>query len=365
MTTTDTLKNMLSDYVDMFSYPGAERTGNGPYHRFLELTFLKHGLQLLIKNYETPIPYNVLPGEYRKDVKERIREIMKDNGYTWLRVNYKSDIFYNERKIITMLSYVDQVTDLTISILGEPDDVQRIESILEVDYPKGTAPAVTRLTANGRGDLIENVVAIKPNKFALDPMKAYPYLDRTPAQLWEEFEASQSNVLLLIGEPGCGKSSFIRSILEARGWDKHTVLADCGNVLKNTSLIDNFRKQPRNTVVITEDSDTFISKREDGNSMMSSLLNALSGLAGTDMKLIISTNLKRLSSIDPALLRPGRTHAIIEFSKMTAEQGNELRLSCGVSPVEFDSDKVTLADALNWTEVDQNRTIDKGFGLIR
>lgn len=192
----------------------------------------------------------------------------------------------------------------------------------------------------------------------------YPYLDSQPGELWDEFKNSNGNVILLIGEPGCGKSSYIREILKHRGWDDKIYLADQDEVLLHNDLPTYLRNLDSGSVLVTEDSDRLVAKREDGNTLMSSLLNATSGLVSTDTKLIISTNLTSLKYVDPALLRPGRMFKVLQFKKLTIEEAHAVRRIMELDPVYFGSlSEVTLAEALNWHEIGSIVNVNNKIGF--
>lgn len=204
--------------------------------------------------------------------------------------------------------------------------------------------------------IVNNILEMKPEAF-------YPYLDTTPAELWKDFKESNSNVMLFIGPPGTGKSSFIMEMLKTRGFDGKIWLADTPEAVMNSAFISAIRGLDNHSVVAVEDADSLVAKREDGNVIMSGLLNTTAGLVQTNTKIIISTNLPNLRSVDEALLRPGRMYRSIEFRALDAEEATKLREAMELPVVEFDpKGKYTLAEVLNWRENDCVRKAQKlGF----
>ena len=75
-----------------------------------------------------------------------------------------------------------------------------------------------------------------------------------------------------------------------------------------------------NAKVILEDADELMRKRSEGNRHMSAILNLTSGVAPSSRKLIITTNLPHLREVDEALLRKGRTFAVLKFRHHTREE---------------------------------------------
>jgi ATP-dependent 26S proteasome regulatory subunit len=108
-----------------------------------------------------------------------------------------------------------------------------------------------------------------------------------------------------------------------------------------------------------------VAKREDGNSTMSALLNATSGIIPTNVKIIISTNLTSLNKVDQALLRPGRTFKVLQFKNLNVEQAVNVRSSMNLEPVDFSTagKEISLAEAINWHETIDNNYKPKPFGM--
>jgi hypothetical protein len=196
---------------------------------------------------------------------------------------------------------------------------------------------------------------------------AYPYLDQTPEQFWEAFKASPNNVTLLIGPPGTGKSSFLRCVLRARGTSEErlTFLADSASVIAHPRFMENVRDLPVGSLMVTEDSDAMLAKREDHNMEMSALLNATSGLASTDTKFVISTNLSGTQKVDSALLRRGRLYRTIHFRNLTVAEAYALREAMTLPFVDLSgfTKGVPLTDALNVTQEDCASRQESSFGF--
>lgn len=141
----------------------------------------------------------------------------------------------------------------------------------------------------------------------------------------EEYLNSPESILVLLGPPGTGKTTFLR-YLSFRYYEKYK--DDVGLVdnpqVTGEFLGDLLKKLKALNMWIFEDSEAIIStKRKEGNTSISSLLNQADGILTpkeTDKKIIFSSNLTDVSQIDPALLRPGRCFAIMNFRKLTREE---------------------------------------------
>lgn len=235
---------------------------------------------------------------------------------------------------------------------GLPDLVEFIKTKKSI-FNTQAQPTVNRYSCDERQVWTDGVIL--PSFTSLpDELLAYPSIGITPADLWEAFAESSNNVLILIGMPGTGKSSYIRSMLNRRGWDDFIYVADSHRVLLHPQFMEHVRSIPRKSVVITEDSDSLLMKRTEGNDDMAALLNAASGLVATDTKYIISTNLESLNKVDSAILRRGRLFKKLEFKLLSIPQAKTLRESLSKPAADFKSfgDKVSLSDALNVDETD-------------
>lgn len=196
-------------------------------------------------------------------------------------------------------------------------------------------------------------------------MEFYPWLEyESIEELGEKFRDSKSNVLLLIGDPGTGKSTIIRKLLFLLDRGKIGMVDNSG-LLMDPNLPTWLSKYQQDSTIVFEDADLFIGSRENGNTQMSMLLNMTNGVVQSNTKVIISTNLSTLKDVDPAILRSGRNFDILTSRKLSAEEANIARAAIGKDPVEFEEkEKYTLSEALNCedtAEVLRRRVKGAGF----
>ena len=132
----------------------------------------------------------------------------------------------------------------------------------------------------------------------------YPFLEGEKlTDYYERFMQSSANILLLIGPPGTGKTTFIRGLLAHT--ESSAVVTYDAAILEKDYVFARFVEDETNIMVL-EDSDTFLKARSDGNTMMHRFLNVGDGLVTTKgKKLIFSTNLPSVRDIDPEI---GRAH---------------------------------------------------------
>lgn len=186
---------------------------------------------------------------------------------------------------------------------------------------------------NDVGHIDEVVFPLK--KYRNIMPEVYPFVAKDLDAWIDRFIASDSNVLILNGPMGTGKSSLIAHIINRGKFSAMTAFDD--KVMKNDTLYTNFISWTQNLLVL-EDADLLLLGRTDkDNDTMSKLLNVSEGIIDTHGKKIIFTaNLGNIKDIDPALRRPGRCFDIVEFRELTLAEANVARAKLGKTPFEKD-----------------------------
>jgi hypothetical protein len=167
----------------------------------------------------------------------------------------------------------------------------------------------------------------------------YPQLTMPLEEYYTAYEESDSSILILIGPPGTGKTSFIRGMLHHSQSD--AMISYDSDILKSDGIFVDFVTGGEKFMVL-EDADTFLSSRSSSNNtMMHKFLNVGDGLMSTrGKKIVFSTNLPSTRDIDSALLRVGRCFDVLEFRKLTEEEAKR------IAGHDFKSDRypITLAE---------------------
>ncbi|MFL5736807.1 MAG: DUF5925 domain-containing protein [Actinomycetota bacterium] len=192
-------------------------------------------------------------------------------------------------------------------------------------------------------------------------------------RLMRDFSPSAGGrVLLWHGEPGTGKTYAIRALAwEWREWaefhyvvDPEVAFGQSAEYLLRLALHNEQRKADTNRwrVLVLEDTGEMLTadaKDRVGQSL-SRLLNLGDGLMGQGLNLLLLlTSNEPLARIHPAVARPGRCAAQVEFGPLTREESEKWLADHG-APDRSRSGPATLAElhaALNGAPVRERPTV--------
>ena len=223
--------------------------------------------------------------------------------------------------------------------------------------------------------------------FNYNSLDYYPYIDAE--EMFSQYMLSDSNILLLSGTPGTGKTklgdAFMKYLLDSTNIElkekKSKVVESHEDTLvemeittkesegvkiayiKNEEILSqdlfwNTLKEEEYSLVFLDDLDYSllprtqnISTSEDiqKNKFISNLLSFTDGIFenGNKTKFIITTN-KEVKDIDTAVLRKGRTFDILQLRELKHEEAGKIWLSKGLGiedfNEEFKDEKVLQAD---------------------
>lgn len=280
--------------------------------------------------------------------------VIKNYGDDWLTVQSSSTsgfIIHNETK--NYIRYNINNSTLTFKAYGDEEFTKKAVSIIENAFDVVTS--YIEWVYNGDGSSVN----IPLNQDRLPVEEMYPFLNgETLASYYDRYLESSANILLLIGPPGTGKTTFIRGLL-AHSQLSAIVTYDAA-ILEKDGLFARFIEDDANVMVL-EDSDAFLKSRSDGNTMMHRFLNVGDGLVTTKgKKMVFSTNLPSVRDIDSALVRPGRCFDVVIFSELSEVDANKLAKRLGVDSVSG-SNKYSIAEIFNKQD---NKPIQRKVGFI-
>ena len=212
-----------------------------------------------------------------------------------------------------------------------------------------------------------NSVNVPLNRDRLPVAEMYPFLNGESLEsYYDRYMASSANILLLIGPPGTGKTTFIRGLLAHRNCS--AIVTYDAQILEKDGFFARFIEDDAEVMVL-EDSDAFLKSRTDGNTMMHRFLNVGDGLVTTKgKKMIFSTNLPSIRDIDSALIRPGRCFDIVEFKPLSLFDAKKLAEKLDAKLPERKGGEVieySIAEVFNQqSEKAQNAKANRKVGFI-
>ncbi len=138
---------------------------------------------------------------------------------------------------------------------------------------------------------------------------------------------TSGRLTVLQGAPGTGKTRYLRALMQELGDGVCPVIlpvnlaSDLSNPRMLAVLTANSDFEDKKVLLIIEDGDQLIEKRERASSVISDFLNIVDGLIGEviDLHIVVTTNLQK-KDFDPAITRPGRLHSILYFEALEYTQ---------------------------------------------
>jgi len=165
-------------------------------------------------------------------------------------------------------------------------------------------------------------------------------------------KSDSKGLIIFHGQPGTGKTYYIRMLLKDLVKSKKNVLYVPSNFIDSfldpsfiTFLSDWILEQNNPTIILLEDAECLVESRDSGVRSLgiSNLLNITDGILndilGTQIILTFNTN---LDYIDSALLRPERLLARKEFTSLNKEESIKLISHLGINHEA--TDDMSLAD---------------------
>lgn len=261
----------------------------------------------------------------------------------------------SEDGIQEYVKYSISNSGIDLQIAGSTEFVEEVKTLWLANFEVSTSNIEWIYSPDGSSVS----VALRKDRNPVSEM--YSFLDEeTLEDYYDRFMNSNASILLLIGPPGTGKTSFIRGLLQHT--NSNAILTYDPQVLAKDYVFAQFIEGDSDLFII-EDADTLLHKRSDGNDMMHKFLNVGDGLVTTvGKKMIFSTNLPSIKDVDAALIRPGRCFDILNFENLPMEKVEVLCKKLNLPLPAGNKKNYSLAEVFHTqTATVPNRNAKMGF----
>jgi len=156
---------------------------------------------------------------------------------------------------------------------------------------------------------------------------------------------NKTNLVILSGEPGVGKTMFIRYLTSKLKKNIIFISTDMVDSITDPAFIP-FLMRNNDSILIIEDAEPALEKRNTGgrSSAVSNVLNLTDGLLSDCLKIsIVATFNTKEKNLDEALTRKGRLLMNYRFEKLAIDKSKVLLEKLGHKEVEV-KEPMTLAD---------------------
>ena len=172
----------------------------------------------------------------------------------------------------------------------------------------------------------------------------------------ENLQKNESGLYLFHGEPGTGKTTYIKYLASVLKRDVIYVPVAFIDSLVDPSFLPALLKK-RHSVLVIEDAEKALLAREpgDSSSLVSAILNITDGIMGNVFSIsVIATYNSPRAGIDKALLRKGRLKGEHKFDKLPVEQVQKI---LDDNKINFTAkETMSLAEIFNTQEPDSLNT---------
>jgi hypothetical protein len=286
---------------------------------------------------------SIVLADCRDDYESLVLEVPDAILYAWVRSNEETKAAFNIDVLSTTRQAGRHLVDRAREIVPTPNELEPGRIPVTFWYSNcGNANRVRRsLDAPAWSDARVNYAA--RTRAALEP------LIREPRDV-----IARGRLLLFHGQPGTGKTSALRTLArENRGKISLEYVLDpeamfgreAGYFMEVVFYEDDDNGATR--VLVLEDCDELLSAdaKDRSGQGLARLLNLVDGFIGQglDLAVLITTN-EPLSVFHPAVSRPGRCGAAIEFEPFTSDEAASWLAARG--RVERAAGRMTLAELI-------------------
>ena len=278
-------------------------------------------------------------------------------------------VFKSESKQM-LIHFISQFNTLQIHFLYSVSDLEAENWILATNqflrstYGSQKMPGFKVLVSGEGGYYTEDIDTLDFQSVDINEVYNDDFIE-IDAIISQSIQKTGSGMILLHGEPGTGKTTYIKHLI-CKFQDKQFIFIqnDFVRDLLKPSFIS-FLLQNKNAILIIEDAEKVVISRENGagDSVVSTILQLTDGLFSDFLNIkIICTFNTNIDRIDKALLRKGRMIAKYKFTALSPQKTAALAKKLGHENV---SGSLTLADIFGLEQRGFDQPTKKALGFAQ
>ena len=267
-----------------------------------------------------------------------------------------------------LIHVLSQYKSIQIHFLYNVNDLDSEQWILETNhnlrstYGAQKMPGFKVLVAGEGGFYADDVNTVDFQAIDINELYNDDFAE-IDALIAQSMQKTESGMILLHGEPGTGKTTYIKHLI-CKHRDKEFIFIqnDFVRDLLKPSFVA-FLLRNKNAILIIEDAEKVVVSRENGSddSVVSTILQLTDGLFSDFLNIkIICTFNTNIERIDKALLRKGRMIAKYKFTPLSREKTAALAKKLGYDDV---TGSLTLADIFGFGKQEFNNAPKKSIGF--
>jgi tRNA uridine 5-carbamoylmethylation protein Kti12 len=270
---------------------------------------------------------------------ENIWLLLEEKYNLYSTSEYRAVIDEDEFIAIINWQYQSSLTGLTLRVLSSSISsckkyIEEIQVTLSDLIVVDEALVSYTILQNDNSETLNETFYQDTIEVDFNPV-ATPFIEDVNAYI-EKFLNSKAPVLILQGEPGTGKTTFVKYLLQtmqSKVQEKREDFKAMYSFDENIFYLSDFYKRiiyDDYDVLVLEDINEVLYKNQDEDKLnpINKFLSVTDGLISKYKKIIITTNIESKHHINQALLRPGRCYDVIPFRKLEGIEIDNLCDSC-------------------------------------